>query len=106
MTAGSPSAGAPADVFAIPINTVRQITTELIERGKVTRGWLGVSIQEVDSDMADKLGLDRPMGALITQTFDGTPAAESGLQRGDVITAIKRRDDQGCESSPCCNCYV
>lgn len=88
MTAGSPSAGASAGAFAIPINTVKQITTELIEHGKVTRGWLGVSIQEVDSEFAEKLGLDRPMGALITQTFDGMPAAESGLQRGDVIVAI------------------
>lgn len=88
MTAGSPSAGASAGAFAIPINTVKQIATELIEHGKVTRGWLGVSIQEVDSELAEKLGLDRPMGALITQTFDGMPAAESGLQRGDVIVAI------------------
>ncbi len=95
MTAGSPSEGAFANAFAIPINTVRQIATELIERGKVTRGWLGVSIQEVDSDMADKLGLDRPMGALITQTFDGMPAAESGLQRGDVITAINAETIKG-----------
>ena len=88
MTAGNPPEGASTDAFAIPINAVRRITTELIEHGKVTRGWLGVSIQEVDSELAEKLGLDRPMGALITQTFDGMPAAESGLQRGDVIVAI------------------
>ena len=74
--------------FAIPINTVRQIATDLIEHGKVTRGWLGVSIQEVDPGLAEKLSLDRPMGALITQILDGTPAAESGLRRGDVILAI------------------
>lgn len=84
MTAGSSSNNG----FAIPINTVRQIATDLIEHGKVTRGWLGVSIQEVDSELAEKLGLDRPMGALITQILDGTPAAESGLRRGDVILAI------------------
>ncbi len=84
MTIGSPSKGA----FAIPINTVRQVATELIEYGKVARGWLGVSIQEVDSDLAEKLGLDRPMGALITAVFDDTPATEFGLQRGDVILSI------------------
>lgn len=84
MTAPSASNNA----FAIPINTVRQIATELIEHGKVTRGWLGVSIQDVDSDLAEKLGLDRPTGALINRVFEGTPAAEFGLQKGDVIIAI------------------
>ncbi len=81
--------------FAIPINTVRQIATDLIEHGKVTRGWLGVSIQEVDSGLAEKLGLDRPMGVLINRVFDNTPAAEFGLQRGDVITAINAETIKG-----------
>ena len=84
MTAGSPSKG----TFAIPINTVRQVATELIEHGKVVRGWLGISIQDIDSSLAEKLGLDRPMGALITSILDDTPAAEFGLQKGDVIVAI------------------
>ena len=79
------------NAFAIPINTVRQIATELIEHGKITRGWLGVSIQEVDSGLAEKLGLDRPMGALITHILDGTPAEEFGLQKGDVIVAINNQ---------------
>ena len=82
MSVGSPS------TFAIPINTVRQVATELIEHGKVARGWLGVSVQEVDSGLAEKLGLDRPMGALINGVFEGTPAEEFGLQRGDIIIAI------------------
>ena len=81
--------------FAIPINTVRQIATDLIEHGKVTRGWLGVSIQEVDSGLAEKLGLDRPMGVLINRVLDNTPAAEFGLQRGDVITAINAETIKG-----------
>ena len=84
MTARSASNNA----FAIPINTVKQVATELIEHGKVTRGWLGVSIQDVDSGLAEKLGLDKPKGALINRVFDGTPAAESGLQKGDLIVAI------------------
>ena len=88
MTAGSPSNG----TFAIPINTVRQVATELIEHGEVARGWLGVSIQEVDSDLAEKLGLDKLMGALISGIFDHTPAAEFGLQRGDVIVAINNQE--------------
>ena len=88
MTVGSPSNG----VFAIPINTVRQVAMELIEHGKVARGWLGVSIQEVDSDLTEKLGLDKPMGALVSGIFDDTPAAEFGLQRGDVIVAINNQE--------------
>lgn len=84
MTAGSSSNNA----FAIPINTVRQVATELIEHGRVPRGWLGVSIQEVGSSLAEKLGLDKPMGALIAHVFNDTPAAEFGLQKGDVIIAI------------------
>ena len=84
MTAGSSS----NNEFAIPINTVRHIATDLIEHGKVTRGWLGVMIQDVDSGLAEKLGLDRPMGALINNIFDDTPAEEFGLQQGDVIVAI------------------
>ena len=77
-----------SSAFAIPINTVRQIATELVEHGKVARGWLGVSIQEINSGLAEKLGLDRPMGALITSILEGTPAAEFGLQKGDVIVSI------------------
>ena len=84
MSVGSLSEGA----FAIPINTVRQVATELIEHGKVARGWLGVSIQEIDSGLAEKLGLDKPMGALINGVLDDTPAEEFGLQKGDVIIAI------------------
>lgn len=84
MTADSSSEGA----FAIPINTVRQVATELIAHGKVVRGWLGVSIQDVDFVLVEKLGLDKPMGALINNVLKDTPAAESGLQKGDVIVAI------------------
>ena len=84
MSVGSPSNSA----FAIPIDTVRQVATELIEHGKVARGWLGVSIQEIDSGLAEKLGLDKPMGALINGVLDDTPAEEFGLQKGDVIVAI------------------
>ncbi len=77
-----------SSTFAIPINTVRQVATELIEDGKVARGWLGVSIQEIDSDLAAKLGLDKPMGVLVNRVLNDTPAEEFGLQKGDVIVTI------------------
>ena len=89
MSVGSPS------IFAIPINTVRQVATELIEHGKVARGWLGVSIQEIDSDLTEKLGLEEPMGILINRVFDNTPAEEFGLQKGDVIVAVNGKTIEG-----------
>lgn len=85
---GMSIANSPDGAFAIPINTVRHIATELIEQGKVVRGWLGVWIEGVDSGVAEKLELDGPTGALIKRVGDDTPAERAGLQEGDVIIAI------------------
>ena len=85
---------------------VRQVATELIEHGKVARGWLGVSIQEINSGLAEKLGLDRPMGALITSILEGTPAAEFGLQKGDVIVSINGEAIKSVNHLPRCSCHV
>jgi serine protease Do len=71
--------------FAIPINLAKEILPELIDKGKVTRGWLGVSIQNVTPEIADSLGLEKTRGALVANVFDGSPAAEAGIQTGDVI---------------------
>ena len=58
---------------------------QLKTSGEVTRGWLGVSIQDVDLDLAESFGLDRPRGALIAQVGVDSPAQEAGLQSGDII---------------------
>ena len=71
--------------FAIPINLAKEILPELIDKGKVTRGWLGVSIQNVTPEIADSLGLEKSRGALVANVFEGSPAAEAGIQTGDVI---------------------
>ncbi len=71
--------------FAIPINLARQIADQLISTGEVTRGWLGVSIQPLDAELAESFGLDRVTGALVTRVLPDTPAARAGLQRGDVL---------------------
>ncbi len=71
--------------FSVPINQAKQILPQLKSDGRVTRGWLGVQIQEVTEAMAGQFGLDEPRGALVSQILEGTPAAEGGIERGDVI---------------------
>ena len=71
--------------FSVPINQAKQILPQLKSDGRVTRGWLGVQIQEVTEAMAEQFGLDEPRGALVSQILAGTPAAEGGIERGDVI---------------------
>ncbi|WP_456370945.1 DegQ family serine endoprotease [Thermodesulfatator atlanticus] len=71
--------------FAIPINMVKVITKQLIEKGKVVRGWLGVVIQDLNEDLAKSFGLERPEGALITEVAENSPAEKAGLKRGDII---------------------
>jgi len=74
--------------FAIPINLAKLVADQLISRGEVTRGWLGVSIQPLDADLAESFGLDRVTGALVTSVLPGTPAEKAGLQRGDVLLSF------------------
>jgi len=71
--------------FAIPSVVVQNVVTQLRDSGEVTRGWLGVSIQDVDRDLAESFGLDRPRGALVAQVGAGSPAEASGIQSGDII---------------------
>jgi serine protease Do len=71
--------------FAIPINLARHIVDELRTRGKVIRGWLGVSIQDVTPALAKSFGLDHPHGALVADLDPDGPAAKSGVERADVI---------------------
>ena len=71
--------------FAIPIDVAMDVANQLRTDGKVSRGWLGVVIQEVNKDLAESFGLERPAGALVAQVLDGGPAAKGGLRVGDVI---------------------
>ncbi len=70
--------------FATPINKARDLLPQLKE-GKVTRGWLGVGIQEVSNDLAQKFGLKDKRGALVSEVFPGEPAEKAGVKRGDII---------------------
>ena len=71
--------------FAIPIEMAMEVAEQLLETGTVTRGWLGVLIQEVTRDLADSFGMERPTGALVAQVQPNSPAQEAGLRTGDVI---------------------
>lgn len=71
--------------FAIPMDVAMDVVTQLKSQGFVSRGWLGVLIQEVSKDLADSFGLKKPYGALVAQVVEGSPAQEAGLKAGDVI---------------------
>jgi serine protease Do len=74
--------------FAIPINLARTIVAQLKEHGSVTRGWMGVGIQDLTPELADYYGLKGQKGVLVTQVFAGDPADKAGMQIKDVITAV------------------
>jgi serine protease Do len=74
--------------FAIPIDVAMDVANQLKSEGKVSRGWLGVVIQEVNKDLAESFGLDKPAGALVAQVLEDGPAAKGGLQVGDVILSL------------------
>jgi len=74
--------------FAIPIDVATNVQTQLVSTGKVTRGRIGVQIQEVDAKMAEAFNLDRPRGALVGQVVGDGPAAKAGIRTGDVILSV------------------
>jgi serine protease Do len=74
--------------FAIPINMAKQIKNQLIEHGEVSRGRLGVYIQDMTNDLAESFGLDRVEGILVTQVIEDSPADKADLQQGDVILQV------------------
>ena len=88
----SPSGGSVGIGFAIPSGTVERVVTALEHGGVVRRGYLGVKIQAVGPDIAQALGLKSATGAIVDQTMTGTPAAEAGLQAGDVITKLEGQE--------------
>jgi len=74
--------------FAIPVTMVRQVVQDLIVKGKVVRGWLGISIQNVTPVIAKQFGLKKNTGVLVSDVLPGSPAETARLKRGDVITAL------------------
>ena len=84
----SPSGGSVGIAFSIPASTVKSVIAQLKDKGSVSRGWIGVQIQPVTSDIADSLGMKKAEGALVAEPQANGPAAKAGIESGDVITAV------------------
>jgi serine protease Do len=81
----SPTGGSVGIGFAIPAETVRTVVADLKNKGRVVRGWLGVSIQPISPEIAEGLGLKQTRGALVAEP----PAAGAGIRSGDIITSLE-----------------
>ena len=84
--------------FAIPIDVAMDVADQLREKGRVSRGWLGVLIQDVTRELAESFGMDKPQGALVARVLDASPAKRAGFEVGDILLsfdehAIERSSD-------------
>lgn len=84
----SPTGGSVGIGFAIPAELADEVTKAIIKDGKVSRGWLGVSIQDLTEDMAEAQGIEGNQGAIIADVTMGSPADKGGLERGDIILSV------------------
>ncbi len=84
----SPTSGNVGIGFAIPINIAKNVAEQLIEKGVVKRGYLGVRIQEVTPEIAERYKLEKPMGALVVEVERGTPAERAKIEEGEIIVAV------------------
>jgi S1-C subfamily serine protease len=74
--------------FAIPASTARQVLEQIVRHGSVTRGWIGVGVQDMTREFAESFKLADVQGALISQVLDGSPAAKAGVRPGDILVAV------------------
>jgi serine protease Do len=88
----SPSGGSVGISFAIPADTVKSVIAQLRDKGRVSRGWIGVQIQPVTAEIADNLGLAEARGALVAEPDQAGPASKAGIEPGDIITAINGKE--------------
>jgi serine protease Do len=94
----SPTGGSVGIGFSIPANLARQITDQIIEFGAPRRGWLGVNVQPVTEAIAEAYGLSGSKGVLLTQLIEDGPAADAGLEIGDLLLTIDGREIDGVRS--------
>ena len=90
MTRGLPQSSGVG--FAVPINVAKDILPQLRDKGRVTRGWMGVSIGKLDDDLAKTFGLKEAKGAVVLEVSDGSPAEKAGLKPDDVIVSVDGKE--------------
>jgi serine protease Do len=93
-------AGGQGIGFAIPVNMAKAVITQLRETGKVTRGWLGVSVQPVTPELAKSFGMSKEKGALISEVIKDSPAEKAGLEPGDIILEFDGKSIQDMHELP------
>jgi serine protease Do len=86
------SGGSEGIGFAIPSNMAVYISRELIAKGKVERGWLGVSVQDLNYELSKTMGIEGTRGALVSDVIKGSPAEKAGLKQGDVVVAFNGKE--------------
>lgn len=87
----SPSGGSLGIGFAIPVSTAKKIMEQIIQNGSVTRGWIGVAVQELTPELAESFKLGKAQGVLISEVVRGSPASQSGIKAGDILVAIDNK---------------
>jgi serine protease Do len=96
----SPSGGSVGIGFAVPSNLAKGVIEQLIKYGKTKRGWMGVRIQEVTTEIAESLGLDRARGAMVSSVTPKGPAEKAGVKSGDIILKFDGRDIDSMHALP------
>ena len=86
--------------FAIPINMIKESLPQLKDKGKVTRGWMGVMVQRVTQDIAEFMGLDQTRGALVSEVVKDGPAARAGIKVGDLIIELNGKQIKDANDLP------
>ena len=77
--------------YAIPVSIARQVMEQIIRDGSVTRGWVGVGVQDVTKELAESFKLPATKGVLVTQVVRGSPADKAGVKLGDILVAINNK---------------
>lgn len=95
----SPNGGSLGIGFAIPVSTAKKIMEQIIQNGSVTRGWIGVAVQELTTELAKSFQVENTQGVLISEVVRGGPAEKGGVRAGDILTMVDNKQLQSDSST-------